>query len=58
MFASGSGRFVSNIVPLQNVQTSSTGITTANQLQSLQAAVNTLTAQVATLKLQVSTLIG
>jgi hypothetical protein len=58
MFASGSGRFVSNIVPLQNVQSSSTGITTANQLQTLQAAVNTLTTQVATLKLQVSTLIG
>jgi len=58
MFASGSGRFVSNIVPLQNVQSSSTGITTANQLQTLQAAVSTLTAQVAALQLQVSTLIG
>jgi len=58
MFASGSGRFIQNIVPLQNVQSSVTGVNSANQLATLQAAVAALTLQVSTLTSQVSTLIG
>jgi hypothetical protein len=58
MFSSGSGRFIQNIVPMQNVQTSVTGNTTASQITSLQATVKLLTEQVATLTSQVSTLIG
>jgi len=58
MFSSGSGRFIQNIVPMQNVQTSVTGNTTASQITSLQASVKLLTEQVATLTSQVSTLIG
>jgi hypothetical protein len=58
MFASGSGRFVQNIVPLQNIQSSVTGVNTGSQLTNLQAAVAALTLQVSTLTSQVSTLIG
>jgi hypothetical protein len=56
MFASGSGRFIQNIVPLQNVQSSVTGNSTASQIANLQATVISLIEQLSTLTAKVSTL--
>jgi hypothetical protein len=58
-------RFVQNIVPLQNIQTSATGINNLNQIADLQASIRSITsqlinmsAQIQNLTSQVSTLTG
>ena len=58
MFTSGSGRFIQNITPIQNIQTSVTGNSTASQIANLQASVASLITQVANLTAKVSTLTG
>ena len=58
MFTSGSGRFIQNITPIQNIQTSVTGNSLTNQVTALQSTVTSLLIDIATLKSQISTLNG
>jgi len=56
-FVTGSSsRFVQNIVPLQNIQTSVTGINPLTQIADLQASVRALTSQLTSMSAQIQSL--